>query len=86
MGYRWKPNKAQREAYKKRMQEKESLSTYTTAFAIRKGCFVKYYNLNRGCIVEGLVTSSSYGDDRGQHTFTIDGVMVKGQNLYPSII
>lgn len=86
MGYRWKPSKAQKEEYKRKMQEKESLNTYTTPHAIRKGCFVKYYNVNQGCIISGVVTSESYGKDKGQHTFTIDGVRVKGRNLYPNII
>lgn len=86
MGYKWKPSQAQKEAYKERMQEKESLRTYTTPHAIRIGCYVKYYNVNKGEVIEGEVTGSSYGADKGQHTFTVDGVRVKGRNLYPNII
>ena len=86
MGYKWRPSRAQKQAYKERMQEKESMNTYTTPRAIREGCYVKYYNTNKGEVIEGTVTNSSYGASKGQHTFTIDGVMVKGRNLYPNIL
>lgn len=91
MGYRWKPNKAQKAAYKAKMEEKESLPTFTTGSAIRTGCFVKFYSINRGTVLQGLVVNSSYGEKTNQHTFTIDTeeqgkVMVKGRNLYPNIL
>lgn len=86
MKYRWKPNRAQRQAYKERMQERGTLSTIKSNGAIRKGCYVKYYNTNRGEIIDGVVTGSSYGKDKGQHTFTIGGIKVKGRNLYPNLI
>lgn len=86
MSYRWKPNQAQREAYKAKMEEKEELNTFTTPHAIRTGCYIEYYNLTHGCVIKGEVTNHSYGSKNGQHTFTIDNIKVKGRNLYPNII
>lgn len=90
MKYKWKPSAAQKAAYKEKIQEKETLGVITTSYAIRKGCWVKFYNMNKGCIIEGNVINSSYGSDKGQHTFTIDWngekVLVKGRNLYPNIL
>lgn len=86
MGYRWKPSKAEVEAYKEKLKEKESLPIFTTPHAIRKGCYIRYYNITHGKIIEGTVTNESYGSKKGQHTFTIDGIKVKGRNLYPNII
>jgi len=90
MGYKWKPNASQRAAYREKMEERESLPVHTTSYAIREGCYVEYYSLNKGEVISGTVVNSSYGSDKGQHTFTIDTgidkVMVKGRNLYPNII
>lgn len=90
MSYRWKPNASQRAAYREKCLERESLPVYTTSHAIRKGCYVEYYSLNKGDVIKGTVINSSYGIDRGQHTFTIDTgeekILVKGRNLYPNII
>jgi len=86
MAYKWKPSAAQKAAYKEKMQEKENLPIVRSNGAIRKGCFVRYYNVNQGKIISGVVTNSSYGADKGQHTFTIDGTMIKGRNLYPNIL
>ena len=90
MSYKWKPNASQRAAYAEKCREKESLPVYTTTLAIREGCYVEFYSLNKGQIISGTVVNSSYGADRGQHTFTIDTgiekIMVKGRNLYPNII
>ena len=88
--YRWKPNASQRAAYRDKCIERESLPVFTTCNAIREGCYVEYYSLNKGEIISGTVVNSSYGADRGQHTFTIDTgcdkIMVKGRNIYPNII
>lgn len=90
MSYKWKPNASQRAAYREKCLERESLPVKTTTFAIRTGCYVEYYSLNKGEIISGTVINSSYGTDKGQHTFTVetrDGkIMVKGRNLYPNII
>lgn len=90
MGYRWKPNASQLAAYRAKCEERESIPVYTTPYAIREGCYIEYYSLNKGSIIKGTVVNSSYGSERGQHTFTIDTeegkVMVKGRNLYPNII
>jgi hypothetical protein len=90
MGYKWKPNAAQRAAYREKCLEKESIKTYTTPYAIRTGCYVEFYSMSRGEIISGFVINSSYGVDKGQHTFTIDNngekVLVKGRNLYPNIL
>jgi hypothetical protein len=90
MGYRWKPNASQRAAYAEKCREREALPVYTTSYAIRVGCYVEFYSLNKGETISGTVVNSSYGADKGQHTFTIDTgsekIMVKGRNLYPNII
>ena len=94
MGYRWKPNASQRAEYAAKCREKEEATANVrlgTHAAIRVGCRVKYYSLNKGSIIEGEVINSSYGTDKGQHTFTIltetgEKIMVKGRNLYPNII
>ncbi len=94
MGYRWKPNAAQKREYAAKCRERESIAQTTrmgTHAAIRVGCYVKYYSLNKGEIIEGTVITSSYGEDKGQHTFNIktnlgETIMVKGRNLYPNII
>jgi hypothetical protein len=91
MAYRWKPTARQKVAYSKRCKEREGIGVKTTQYAIREGCYVKYYSMNRGEIISGTVVNSSYGIDKNQHTFTIqtennDKVLVKGRNLYPNII
>jgi len=90
MSYKWKPNASQRAAYREKCLEKESLPTFTTSKVIREGCYIEYYSLNKGEVIKGNVVNSSYGSERGQHTFTIDTgsekILVKGRNLYPNII
>ena len=90
MGYRWKPNASQKAAYKAKCEARESLPVHTTSHAIRNGCWVEYYSMNKGETISGNVINSSYGSDRGQHTFTIDTgnekILVKGRNLYPNIL
>jgi len=89
MGYRWKPNASQRAAYRTKCEERESIGVTTTSYAIRTGCYVEFYSLNKGEVIKGFVINSSYGADKGQHTFTIDNegekLLVKGRNLYPNI-
>ena len=90
MSYKWKPNASQRAAYREKCLERESLPVTGTNAAIRTGCYVEFYSLNKGEIIKGTVINSSYGIDKGQHTFTIETsnnkLMVKGRNLYPNII
>lgn len=90
-GYRWKPNASQKAEYAARMKEKESLPTFTTNKAIRNGCIVEFYNVNKGQTIKGEVVKNSYGPKTKQHTFTIldqngEKHLVKGRNLYPNII
>ena len=91
MKYRWKPNASQKREYIEKMKEKESLNTFTAQKAIRNGCFLKFYNIAQGRIVEGNVIKESYGEKTGQHTFTIEEyngnkIIVKGRNLYPNML
>ena len=87
MGYRWKPNKAQRQAYREKCELGESQYVYISSNGpIREGCYVEYWNAGQGRLISGRVVTSSYGADRGQHTFNIEGVLVKGRNLYPSLV
>jgi hypothetical protein len=88
--YKWKPTAAQKAAYAAKMREREALPIKGAKGAIRTGCKLKFYSVNWGCVVSGIVVNHSYGADKGQHTFTIStdegNVMVKGRNLYPNII
>lgn len=90
MSYRWKPNKAQKQAYIEKMNEKNSLPIIVASGAIRVGCYVRYYSIASGCEISGLVIKSSYGKLTNQHTFTINNngmkVNVKGRNLYPNLL
>jgi len=91
MKYRWKPNRAEKDAYIEKIKEKENLNTFTTNKAIRNGCFLKFYSISKGRVVEGNVIKESYGEKTGQHTFTIEEcngnkVIVKGRNLYPNVL
>ena len=86
MGYRWKPNAAQKRAYIESLEAKKKVETHTTPHAIRSGCCIEYFNVSKGYIIKGVVTNHSYGAKTNQHTFTIDGVKVKGRNLYPNTI
>lgn len=91
MRHRWKPNRAEKDAYIEKIKEKESLNTFTTNKAIRNGCFLKFYSISKGRVVEGNVIKESYGEKTGQHTFTIEEcngnkVIVKGRNLYPNML
>mgnify|MGYP005614582807 FL=1 len=91
MRHRWKPNRAEKDAYIEKIKEKENLNTFTTNKAIRNGCFLKFYSISKGKVIEGNVVKESYGERTGQHTFTIEEcngnkVIVKGRNLYPNLL
>ena len=92
MGYRWKPNASQRAAYREKMQARELLDIKPTSNgAIRTGCKLKFYSVNKGEVIEGEVIKHSYGAEKGQHTFTIlctngNKLLVKGRNLYTNLI
>lgn len=93
MGFRrWKPSKAQRQAYAEKMREAEEIFTFIRSdFPIREGCFVKWADKSSNKIFEGDVIKSSYGSKTGQHTFTIlleNGCkkLVKGRNLYDRLL
>jgi len=87
MGRRWQPNKAQRVAYAKSMQEQdEKYDFIRTGFPIRLGCQVEFVRKTTGEVVSGEVITSSYGPKTGQHTFNVDGVLVKGRNLYDRLL
>lgn len=90
MGYRWKPNKAQRLAYSQSMQERENYNFIQSKGAIRVGCIIKWLDKSSAEVLEGLVINSSYGFQKSQHTFTVclGGAtkLVKGRNLYDSLL
>lgn len=91
MGYRWKPSRAQKDAYIQKLKEKETLNIIAPTNKIRTNCYVEFYSLNKGEIIRGTVIRHSYGADKGQHTFSIrtidnDLLLVKGRNLYPNLL
>ena len=88
---KWKPNIAEKNDYIEKLKEKESLNTFITNKAIRNGCFLKFYSISKGKVIEGNVVKESYGEKTGQHTFTIEecdgnNIIVKGRNLYPNML
>ena len=87
MGYRWKPNAAQRKAYaaKMREQEESNWDFINSKGAIRVGCYVKWVDNATNELWEGHVTKSTYRSDN-QHSFTIDGKVVMGRNLYSKLL
>lgn len=87
---RWKPNAAQKAAYKAKIAERDQIKTITSNGPIRTGCYVEYYSFAKGMVITGNVVKHSYGSKTNQHTFTIDSkiygkVNVKGRNLYPNL-
>ena len=92
MPYRWKPNKAQKEAYKSLISDMDNYTFIRPNGAIRTGCEVSYYSKSNGYVVHGVVLKHSYGALTGQHTFTIQAkdhdrkYTVKGRNLYSTLI
>jgi hypothetical protein len=91
MGYKWKPSASQKAAYREKLQEKENLPIIQSRFALRTGCVVEFYSLNKGEIIKGKIINHSYGTLKNQHTFTIlkdddEKVLVKGRNLYPNLL
>ena len=91
MGYRWKPTAREKGAYIEKLQERSSLPIIESRFAIRTGCKVEFYSLNKGEIIQGTILKHSYGSQKKQHTFTIlkengEKILVKGRNLYPNLL
>jgi hypothetical protein len=87
---KWKPNSAEKAAYKQRLLEKGSLPIINSGKAIRTGCYLEYYSMRRGEIIKGTVIKHSYSA-KNQHTFTIlatdnEKIIVKGRNLYPNLL
>ncbi len=57
---------------------------------LERAVMLNFYSTRKGEIIKGNVINSSYGADKGTHTFTIDNkgdkVLVKGRNLYPNLL
>ena len=91
-GRRWKPNKAQRQAYAEKMREAEETFDFVkSSYPIRQGCKVKWADKSTNDVFIGEVVTSSYGAKTGQHTFTIllsngEKKRVKGRNLYDRLL
>lgn len=88
---KWRPSRAQKDAYIQKLKEKKSLPIIAPTNAIRTNCYLEFYSLNKGEIIRGTVIKHSYGTDKGQHTFSIktnegDLLLVKGRNLYPNLL
>lgn len=87
-------NKTEARAFAAMMREiEEDFNFINPNGAIRTGCIVEYVRVESDsyCVVKGTVIKHSYGSERGQHTFTIQGengqkYMVKGRNLYPRLL
>lgn len=85
----YKISKTQKAEFAKRYAKRDEICN-GTPYAIREGCELQFYNINKDKVQWGVVLRHSYGELTGQHTFTLDVgeslVRVKGRNLYPSVI
>ncbi|MFN5349999.1 MAG: hypothetical protein ACK5A0_10740 [Polaromonas sp.] len=90
MGYKWKPSAAQRAEYGASMRAAEAYTFIHSPHPIRTGDSVEFFDTSLSALVGGVIEKHSYGDDRGQHTFSVrkeDGSLrlIKGRNLYPRL-
>lgn len=89
---KWKPSKAQRQAYAEKMKEADKIFTFIKSLhPIREGCYVQWVDKSTNDVFKGEVINSSYGAKTAQHTFTIlldDGnkKRVKGRNIYDRLL
>ena len=88
MGYKWKPSAAQRAAYAETMRAADTHTFMRSPHPIRTGDTVEFFDASISDLVAGVVEKHSYGQDAGQHTFSIrknNGTLrlIKGRNLYP---
>ena len=91
---RYRVPKSAARLYAQMMEEIEAKYVFVPSQgAIRRGCRVEYVRVEgEGYrVINGEVIRSSYGADRGQHTFTIQDeagakYLVKGRNLYPRLL
>jgi len=100
MGFRWKPSASERNRYREAMQEAEKYSFIGSCGPIRTGDVIEWVDKMTCTHLAGVVLRHSYGDEQGQHTFTIGldepsctllGVrggkkLVKGRNLYDRLL
>jgi len=90
MGYRFKPNAAQRKAYAEIMRKRDGMIFIGSKGAIRVGCYVKWHSKSDDTIYSGYVKKETRRSDN-QHQFTVslgdDGSKsVMGRNLYDSLL
>ena len=90
MGYKFKPNAAQRKAYAETMRKRDKMIFIGSKGAIRVGCYVKWHSKNDDTIYSGFVKKETRRSDN-QHQFTArldDGgnKSVMGRNLYDSLL
>ena len=90
MGYKWKPNAAQRATYVATMSEAAKYQFIDTVHPIRTGDSVEFFDVQSAGLVRGVIERHSYGYDRGQHTFSVRTEagklrLIKGRNLYPRL-
>ena len=87
MGRRFKLSKTKAREFARRMSEQEAEHNFIDSNGpLREGCYVKFVRKSDGSIISGIIETSSYGAKRGQHTFNINGVLVKGRNLYDRLL
>lgn len=97
MGYRWKPNQAQRRAYHERMVAIEESKSTIQQDGYDLNCTgnccigdkIAFFNAGKsGDKLYGEIIRESYGEAKQQHTFTIkmeatgESLLIKGRNLY----
>lgn len=90
MGYKWKPSAAQRAVYAAAMREAETYQFIRSNGPIRTGDLVEFFDPNASTLVRGQIERHSYGQDQGQHTFSVrlqggELRLIKGRNLYPRL-
>lgn len=94
MGYRWKPSASQKRTYHERMVAIETIKDEVPDL-YNIGCTgncctgdeIAFFNAGKTSErIYGKIIAESYGQDKQQHTFTIevegDKMLIKGRNLY----
>ena len=82
---RWQPSDEERELFHAKIQfAKSTFKFIKSKGPIKEGCYVKYFNVTQGFLIDGEVTEIEMV--RNQKTFTIEDVRVRGRNLYKWIV
>ena len=82
---RWQPSDEERELYGAKIKfARATFKFIKSKGPIKEGCYVKYFNVPKGFLIDGEVTEIEMVNN--QKTFTIEDVRIRGRNLYKWIV